>query len=189
MKSHAKDRSLPKREKMRAGDAPPTALAPPQPLTERYLMDPYGFISDFDRHFQELRRNMETMLLPTWNTVAARPLEAVMAPRFARADFCDLGDAYGVDLEVPGFEREDIEVELTPNGVRVEASRKREEEHEDERYFAHERSYASLHRSFTFPEEVVPDKAEAKLEKGVLKLTLPKREPTPAPRSVKLKVK
>jgi HSP20 family protein len=190
MKHKETEKGLSRIGEARAGDMPPAPLARPTPLTERYLYDPYGLVADFDRQFQELRRNMETMLLPTWNTIATRPLEAVTAPRFARADFRDTGKAFEVELEVPGFEREDIDIELMPGEVRVEA-RRREEKREGkkgERYFAHERSYASLRRSFTFPEEVLPDEAEAKLENGVLKLTLPKRVATPPPKSVKLKV-
>lgn len=189
MKKHEKEPKMLKPEKMRAGDSPPTELAKATPLTERYMYDPYGLVADFDRHFTELRRNMESMLMPAWGTFGRRPLEAMTLPRFARADFCDMGTEYMVDLEVPGFERKDIEIELTPTEVRVEAKREREGSLEEERFFAHERSYATLRRSFTFPEEVLPGKAEAKLENGVLKLTLPKKTPTPAPKSVKLKVK
>lgn len=189
MRKNEKERDLPKTEKMRAGDAPPAALAKPTPLTERYLYDPYGLVADFDRHFTDLRRNMESMLVPAWGTFGRRPLEALTVPRYARADFCDLGPEYGIDLEMPGFERQDIEIELTATEVRVEARREQDEEREQERFFAHERSYATLRRSFTFPEEVLPDKAEAKLENGVLRMRLPKKVPTPAPKSVKLKVK
>jgi HSP20 family protein len=179
-----------KGERMHAGDSPPAPFLPTSPATERYIYDPYGVVADFDQHFESLRRNMESMLLPTWSTVATRPVEGLSAPRLARADFFDKGAEFVVDLEMPGFERKDIEIELTANRVEVEAERERESEEqtEAERFFAHERAYATLHRSFTFPEEVLPEKATAKLENGVLKLHLPKREPAPVEKAFKLKV-
>jgi HSP20 family protein len=164
---------------------------PSLPLAERYLFDPYGFVADFDHHFENLRRNMESLILPTWNTVGLRPFAGLATPSTVRADFCDEGDAFVVELDVPGFERDDIDIELTPKGLEVEARHESEskEERLESRFLAHERSSAALRRAFTFPEEVLPDKAEAELKQGVLRVRLPKQTPTAPPKPLKVKVK
>jgi len=61
----------------------------------------------------------------------------------------------------------------------IEISGKQEEAREEEStdYLLRERRWASFERSFTLPEEVLPDKADAKMKNGILTLKVPKKEP------------
>ncbi len=95
-------------------------------------------------------------------------------------------DAYLFKADLPGIREEDLEISLTGN--RLTVSGKREEEHrdEDDRYFAYERSYGSFSRSFTLPEGVDVDHAEAGLNQGVLSVSIPKK-PEVKPRKIEVK--
>jgi len=63
------------------------------------------------------------------------------------------------------------------------------EESTEGEYLFRERGYAAFKRVIPFPMEILPDKAEAKFEDGVLEVVLPKKEPKPAPKRVRLELK
>jgi HSP20 family protein len=91
-------------------------------------------------------------------------------------DVYDQDDAVVVEVTVPGVKPEDIDVRITGDVLSIRAESKQEKTVSEDRYSYKERSYGVMQRSITLPASVDPDKAEAKLEHGVLKLTLPKVE-------------
>lgn len=60
--------------------------------------------------------------------------------------------------------------------IEISAERKRESEAKDKDYLHRERAYSALQRTITFPEEIVPEKVEGKMENGILQLTVPKKD-------------
>jgi len=89
-----------------------------------------------------------------------------------------------VEAEVPGFKREEINVTLEDGVLSIVAQRKAA----DKKGQSHleERRYTRIARSFTLPQLVDENKVEAKLEDGVLHLTLNKREEV-KPRRIEVK--
>jgi len=83
-------------------------------------------------------------------------------------------DAYIFKADLPGIGENDVEIESMGNRVTIRGRRAEEEEQEDERYYAYERSYGSFSRSFTLPEAVDVSKIEAQMKDGVLSLRIPK---------------
>ena len=83
---------------------------------------------------------------------------------------------YKVELSVPGFEKEDIEVEIDGNTLKISANKetKIEEKDNDEKVIRQEFSSSSFSRSFTIPNDVDTVNINAKEKNGVLTLTLPK---------------
>jgi HSP20 family protein len=161
------------------------------PSAASYGFEPLAAMSEFDRYFDNMRRNMESMLLPVWSNIGVRPAAPPSSVELARADFADQGDAFVVNVELPGFTRDDVEIELSPQRIEIQATRKSEHAKEDPAtgFFAHERTYRSLQRTFEFPEPVVAEKAEAELKDGVLFVRTPKQTPTPAAKPLRVKVK
>jgi HSP20 family protein len=95
-------------------------------------------------------------------------------------------DLFEVEMAIPGMEKEDFKVELNNSILTISAEKKSEEEvKENERYTRKEFSYSSFSRSFTLPELVESDKIEAKYDKGILTVSIPKREEA-KPKPVKL---
>jgi HSP20 family protein len=79
-----------------------------------------------------------------------------------------------VSVELPGIEREDIDIAINNNILNIRGEKRAEEEEKGKRYFRFERSYGSFHRSIPLGAEVDEDNVEATFKRGVLKVTLPK---------------
>ncbi len=93
-------------------------------------------------------------------------------------DIIDTGKEFKVIAEMPGVSKRDLEVSITDNNISICGETKTEIEKEDEGYIRRERSYSTLCRTMAFPQEVNPDKAEAKLKDGILEVRVAKKKPT-----------
>jgi HSP20 family protein len=99
-----------------------------------------------------------------------------LAARSPALDVSEHERGYTVKLEVPGVSKEDIKVSIEGRQVSVQAQTQRSDEKKDgERVVYRERSVSSYARTFTLPVEVDQAEAGARLDNGVLTLTLPKR--------------
>ena len=96
-----------------------------------------------------------------------------------RLDVDENEKAYCVRAEIPGARKEDIHVEVDGNHVAISAEVKKDFEQKDEkkaRVLVRETYRGRVARSFTLGCDIDETQVAAKLEDGVLKLTLPKRE-------------
>ncbi len=93
-----------------------------------------------------------------------------------------------VEMEIPGISTDKVDVSVENNVLTVSGSRESKKEVERADYYRREMSYGAFSRSVTLPTKVKGDKAEAKFENGVLKVTLPKAEDV-KPRKIEVKVK
>lgn len=80
------------------------------------------------------------------------------------------------EVEMPGVDLEDVEVNIKDNVLRVEAEREKKEEKEEKGYYCKELSRGYYRRAVSLPVEVEDQKAEAKLKDGILKVVVPKVE-------------
>lgn len=97
----------------------------------------------------------------------------VVAPA---VDIYEEGDDLVLKAELPGLNKEDIEVKVTDDYITISGEKKKEEKIEEKNYYRYERSYGSFARTFRLPVEIQTDKAKAKFEKGVLEIRIPKTE-------------
>jgi HSP20 family protein len=79
-----------------------------------------------------------------------------------------------VKAELPGVNKDDMELTMTDNSVTIRGSTKAEEKEEKGNYHRCEISEGSFSRTLLLPADVDTDKARAKFNNGVLKLTIPK---------------
>jgi len=91
-------------------------------------------------------------------------------------DVYDTDDAVMVEANLPGVKAEDIDIQIRGDVLTIKAESKREKEVSEDKYTYKERAYGVIERSVRLPVDVDVDAAEAKLENGILKLTLPKVE-------------
>lgn len=120
-----------------------------------------------------------------------RPRAGWLAPVGAEAlavDMYETEDAVVVKSAIPGVKPEDIDINVTGDVLTIKGETKVEEEVKEENYIRRERRYGAFSRSIAIPASVVPDKAEAEFEDGVLTLTLPKAEEV-KPKAIKVKAK
>jgi len=89
-----------------------------------------------------------------------------------------------VEAELPGFKKDDVDITLENQTLTISAERKEEQEKKGD-YLLNERRYQRFLRSFTLPPTVDEKKVDAKLNDGVLSITLNKREET-KPRKIQV---
>src|SRR5579864_3156074 len=90
-------------------------------------------------------------------------------------------------IEVPGIDEKDIDVRIENNVLTVHGERKFEKEEKEENYRRVERQYGSFTRTFTLPTTVDAEKVQADYDRGVLKVTLPKKAEA-KPKQIKVNV-
>jgi len=82
-----------------------------------------------------------------------------------------------ITAELPGLEEKDVQINIADNVLTVRGEKKAEKEQKDKNYRLIERSYGSFERSLTLPEGVNADAIKASIDKGVLKVVVPKPAP------------
>ena len=92
-----------------------------------------------------------------------------------------------VKAELPGMEKDNIEVNLTDHTLTIKGEKKKAEEIKEENYYRAERSYGSFLRTLDLPNDVRADKVKASFKNGILEIRMPKTEEAKA-KEVKVKV-
>lgn len=126
-----------------------------------YNMVPFGRINHLNQFFDEVERSFF-------------PSEHPQGVGF-RTDITDGGDRYLLEAELPGFQKENIDLELKEGVLTISARREdtAEDSKEDGKYICRERQVGEFRRSFRLS-GIQEDAISAAYEAGVLKLTLPK---------------
>ncbi|NOZ22377.1 MAG: Hsp20/alpha crystallin family protein [Planctomycetes bacterium] len=91
-------------------------------------------------------------------------------------DISETDDAVTVKAELPGVDAKDVDLSLSGDVLTIKGEKKEEKEEKDRSYYRVERSYGSFSRTLRIPATVEPDKIEATFDKGVLSITMPKKE-------------
>jgi HSP20 family protein len=99
--------------------------------------------------------------------------------RVPYVDLEDRGKDYLLTAEMPGFKREDVEIQVMDDSVEIRAATGWKTDDKSKNYIWRERAAESFYRLIELPEEINTDKAEANLKDGVLEITLPKKAPKP----------
>lgn len=89
-------------------------------------------------------------------------------------DVSDSGEEIVVRASLPGFAREDVNIEVHDGVLNISASRESTSEETGEKFYRRERSFGSVSRRVALPVAVQDDQASAELKDGVLTLRLPK---------------
>ena len=92
------------------------------------------------------------------------------------ADVKEYDDRYELDLELPGYKKEEVQVELEDGYLKVSAEHNQEKETQDDggKYIRKERHYGKLKRNFYVGNRIKADSVKAAFENGVLALTVQK---------------
>ncbi|GAB6074845.1 Hsp20/alpha crystallin family protein [Nautilia lithotrophica] len=93
---------------------------------------------------------------------------------------------YYLEIDLPGVEKENIEISVNEGILTISGERKLERKEEKENYTRIESFFGRFERSFKLPADADADNIEAKYENGVLKLFIPKR---PKPEGKKIEIK
>jgi HSP20 family protein len=135
----------------------------------------------FDNMFDAFRREMERMMVRPWSFQTDWEFPSLFEARDMRMapyELVDRGDRFELQLEVPGIEKENISIKATKYFVEISGKHSEKDEQKGKRYVYSERLYRSFYRNVPLPEETIPSKVSAKVVNGILRLDLPKKNPT-----------
>ncbi|HEY5975925.1 MAG TPA: Hsp20/alpha crystallin family protein [Geobacteraceae bacterium] len=138
------------------------------------------------RDLQTMQDQMNRLLDMAWNRNIGEELrEGVWQPP---VDIYEDEDSVVIQAEVPDIDQKDIEVKIEDNTLTLRGERKHNREVKKENYHRVERYYGQFQRSFALPHTIDQEKVRANCDKGVLTITLPKREET-KPKQINVEVK
>jgi HSP20 family protein len=142
------------------------------------MMPTTGITSVFDNFMREMERMTRPWSFPMdWQQFPS--IFEARDMRMALYELADRGDKFELQVEVPGIEKEKIDLKATKYSIEISGKHsEKTEEKKGKRYLYTERLYRSFYRNVSLPEEIVPSKVAAKVENGVLKVDLPKKTPT-----------
>jgi HSP20 family protein len=143
---------------------------------------------DIERWFEEEWEPEEWFERPRWGL--RRWLERVPIMRTPRMDIYEDDGNVIAEVELPGADPKNIEVEVKDNYLKVEAKAEEKKEEKKRGYYRKEISAGYYKRVVPLPVEVIGEKAEATFEGGILKVVIPKKKPVKEEKKpIKIKVK
>ena len=138
----------------------------------------------FDRH---IRSAASFDPFRMFDEMDRRLMNSVPAVSAFRTDVLDTGDAFKLECELPGFNKEDIKLDVENDCLTISAERKAETKSEKDNYVKRERFYGSFTRCFDVS-GINVDGIEASYTDGMLNVTLPKKAAeVPASRRLEIK--
>jgi len=141
---------------------------------------PWRPFGDIERWFEEWPE--EWFERPRWG----RMLSMIRTPRM---DIYETDGEVVAEVELPGVDPKNIEVEVKDNYLRVEAKAEEKKEEKKKGYYRKEISAGYYKRVVPLPVEVIGEKAEASFEGGILKVVIPKRKPAKKEEKKPIKIK
>lgn len=139
--------------------------------TQNWLQDLYDLFDD-------------NYVLPQYKRASSTPAINVI----------ERDNEFEVEVAAPGMTKEDFSINLTHDNELVISLERKSEKNDKEKkhgqYIRREFSYSSFRQSFTLPETIDAENISAKMEHGVLKITLPKKDMTkevPANKAIEIK--
>lgn len=147
-----------------------------------------------DRMFEDFFRVRRPLLTGPGNEEKGSKGKELGKVEPFRAPVCDIKEtdkSLIATFEVPGAEKQDIDVNVTEDSIEVKAQRKVEKEDKDEKkgYYSYMSSASQFYRNLPLPAQVDADNSVAVYKDGVLKVTMPKIAPAEEKKGKKIDIK
>ena len=120
---------------------------------------------------------------PFYDDKAEKKLYGHHAANLMKTDIQEHDDGYTLEMDLPGFKKDEIKVELNNGYMTISAAKGLDEDEKDKKsgkYIRRERYTGSCQRSFYVGEDVTEEDIKAEFKHGILKLFIPKKEAKPA---------
>ena len=119
--------------------------------------------------------------VPAW--LGRDPLFGKRGKNLMKTDVRETDNSYELDVDLPGFKKDEINVDLQDGYLTIQASKGLDKDKKDKegRYIRQERYAGACSRSF-YVGDIQPDQVSAKYEDGILKISLPKQEKRELPK-------
>ena len=103
-----------------------------------------------------------------------------------KCDIYEENDEYHIEMDIPGYDKKDINIEVKDGYLTIKASKETEDKEETKNYIRRERVVGSFTKSFALG-DVDTDKIDAKFENGILNITIPKQEVVDNTKTIEIK--
>ena len=120
---------------------------------------------------------------PFYDDRAEKKLYGHHAANLMKTDVQEHDDGYTLEMDLPGFKKDEIKIELNNGYMTISAAKGLDEDEKDKKsgkYIRRERYTGSCQRSFYVGEDVTEEDIKAEFKHGILKLFVPKKEVKPA---------
>ncbi len=110
---------------------------------------------------------------------AKNPLYGKHAKNMMKTDVRETDEGYEVDIDLPGFKKDEVNVQLNDGYITISAAKGLDKDEKDKKtgkYIRRERYAGSMSRSFYVGADVKQEDIHAKYESGILQLTIPKKD-------------
>ncbi|MFH1801855.1 MAG: Hsp20/alpha crystallin family protein [archaeon] len=107
--------------------------------------------------------------------------------RKAWVDAREMENEFVIAVELPGFEKEDIEVNAEDGMLTIKVEKKSEKKKEKDESYSYQSSYSGFFRRIPLPENADAENIDAEYKSGVLKLRIPKKAKTKKGKTIKIK--
>ena len=126
------------------------------------LFDDMFDFDDFDKEFNRMMR----------------PLYGKHAQNMMKTDVRETDNSYELDIDLPGFKKDEIKVELDNGYLSISAAKglDKDEEKKDGKYIRRERYAGAMNRTFYVGDNLTQQDIQAKSEDGILKISVPKKD-------------
>ena len=102
-----------------------------------------------------------------------------------KTDIVEKKDKFILDIDLPGFEKENIKLSLNNGYLNISAKVEKEDKEDEDKLLRQERFYGECSRSFYIGEDVEEDEINAKFKNGILKIEIPKKDEKEKEKEVK----
>jgi HSP20 family protein len=130
----------------------------------------------FNDVFERFRKDFQTLVLPS-SQALEKALDAIPQTRTPVVDLQDRGKDFLLKAEMPGFKKEDIEIQAYDDSVEISGTAGWKYDKKTEKYVCKERACHSFYRAIQLPEDIKVEDIEADLKDGVLEIILTKKSP------------
>lgn len=139
----------------------------------------------FDEMFDDMFNNMMPMVAGRRN-----PLYGKHSKNLMKTDVRETADSYELDIDLPGFKKDEVNVELKNGYLTIQASKGLDKDESDKKgkYIRQERYAGACSRSFYVGEDVEAGEVAAKFENGILQLSIPKKEHKQLPQNSTIQI-
>ncbi|CAH2031900.1 Hsp20/alpha crystallin family protein [Trichlorobacter ammonificans] len=141
------------------------------------------------RELRSMQDQMDRLLNLSWGNAAEFTGEDIKEGVWQPAvDIYETADSIVIKAELPDLDQKDIDVRIEDNLLTIKGERKHETDVKKENYHRIERYFGTFQRSFKLPATVAQERVSASCERGVLTITLPKKEEV-KPKQIQVEVK